>query len=122
VAFKQIPDTHYLLKAAKKHLAIAINNAKQYESTWHSIIWINSNTQTKRRVLEELNHLAFDCYTHFLIAVDYLNEYALLMNEQGKTTAKWWSEVSINLSLAHTSIHRENEREISARQLRLFLN
>jgi hypothetical protein len=76
-----IPSNHSLLEAAKIELRVAVNCAKEYEKAWHSIIWIQSNARTKRRVREQLNHLAFNCYTHFLKPVDYLNQYADLMDK-----------------------------------------
>ncbi|WP_193200702.1 hypothetical protein [Nostoc sp. MG11] len=120
VALDHIPSNHFLLEVARDEITIAVKCAREYELTWHSIIWIRSNTRTKRRIREQLNHLAFDCYTHLLEVVDYLNQYADLMNEQSYRPAKWWDEVSCSLYLAYISINRENKREISARQLRLF--
>jgi hypothetical protein len=120
VALSHIPGNHSLLEAARVELGIAVNCAREYDKTWHSIIWIQSSTRTKSRVREKLNHLAFDCYTHFLEAVNYLNQYADLMDEQGNQPLKWWFEVNCSLNLANTSINRENKREISTRQLRLF--
>lgn len=96
--FEKLPDPwtledeavhHTSNEAARFELGIAVSCAKEYEKTWHSIIWIQSNSRTKTRVREQLNHLAFDCYTHFLKAVDYLNQYADLMDEQGNQPLKW---------------------------------
>ncbi len=119
-ALNHIPSNHSLLEAARFELGIAVSYTKEYEKNWHSIIWIQSNARTKTRVREQLNHLAFDCYTHFLKAVDYLNQYADLMDEQGNQPLKWWFEVNCSLYLAYTSINRENKRKISTRQLCLF--
>jgi len=88
VALSHIPGNHSLLEAARVELEIAVNCAKEYDKTWHSIIWIQSNARTKRRVREKLNYLAFDCYTHFLEGVDYLNQYSDLMDEQGYRPTK----------------------------------
>ncbi|WP_143855691.1 hypothetical protein [Nostoc sp. 'Peltigera membranacea cyanobiont' 232] len=37
-----IPSNHSLLEAARFELGIAVSCAKEYEKTWHSIIWIQS--------------------------------------------------------------------------------
>ncbi len=116
VALNHIPGNHFLLEAAKSELAIAVNCAERYEKTWHSIIWIRSNTRTKIRIRHELNYFAFEFYTHFLKAVDYLNQYANFMNEQGVPVANWWWEMACSLNTASRAIHRENKQEIFSRQ------
>jgi hypothetical protein len=114
-----IPAVHPLLACAKFHLLTASRLGKEYEKTWHSIIWIKSRAATKRRVSEQLNHLAFDCYSHFLDATEYLNEYAQLMNEIRVSEPWWWPTLWAKLEGIDEMFHREHDNEIYWRQLQL---
>ncbi|WP_341530013.1 hypothetical protein WKK05_12300 [Nostoc sp. UHCC 0302] len=40
VVLSHIPGNHSLLEAARVELEVAVNCAKEYDKTWHSIIWI----------------------------------------------------------------------------------
>jgi len=119
-AENQIPSTHQYLISAKEHLTIAIECADNYTKTWHSIYWNGSRASVKRNVRERLHDLAFDCFTHFLTAADYLDKYAGLMDEQGHPLAKWWKEVNISFALVYASMTKENGHQIYCRQLRLM--
>lgn len=119
-ACKEIPPSHEYLVSAKKHLSIAVECADNYTKTWHSIYWNGSRESTKRRVREQLNNLAFDYFTHFMIASKYLDQYAFEMDEQGQPLKKWWGEVNLSLSLAYGAILKEHDHQIYHRQLRLL--
>lgn len=118
-ASDSIPAVHPLLACAKFHLLTASRLSKQHEKTWHSIIWIESKASVKRRVSEQLNHLAFDCYSHFLEATEYLNKYAELMNQIGIPKPWWWTPLYSELVTIDETFHKEHEREIYWRQLSL---
>lgn len=108
-----------LIADARKHLASAVSHAENYHTTWNSIYWNTAKASTKRRVREELNHLAYDAFTEFLDATEYLNQYVETV--QGKIPPPpWWSRMFVSLILAYDGMLREHDDEIASKQLKLF--
>lgn len=114
------------LDLAKNHLSEAVFLMDQYYRTWHSIIWVRSDNQTKRQTSEKLNNLAFDGYQHFCHATENLNKYIDSQIEKemkGETVApppQCWKEMNVSLSVAHDCFQREHKFEIFGKQLTLF--
>ncbi len=114
------------LDLAKQNLSDAICLMDQYYRTWHSIIWVRSDTKTKKRTSEKLNNLAFDAYDHFSKATENLNKYIdrqIEKEQKGEFVAppsQAWSEMNVSLSVAHDCFHREHKSQIFAKQLTLF--
>lgn len=115
-----IPGNHELLINAKQHLTTASKLAEAYDNTWHSIIWIKSKTAVKRRVSNQLNHIAFDAYSHFLKASDCLSQYAELMNKFGVNCPHWWVSLVSQMNGIYDTFHEENGNELYWRQLVLY--
>ncbi|MGI2906164.1 hypothetical protein [Tolypothrix sp. VBCCA 56010] len=122
VALKNIEDNHPLLIAAKEHLELAIVYAKQYHEKQSSIYWQTTKVATKKTLKQKLRTLAFDAYTAFLKATDYLNAYVdeVQTHQPIPPVPQWWDEMLISLTLADDSFHKEHKQEISSKQLSVF--
>ena len=114
------------LETAKDNLSKAISLMDTYYQTWHSIIWIKADRQTKKRVCEQLNNLAFDAYQHFCKATKNLNNYIdnqLEKQERGEDVPPppaWWQNMNSSLYLAQDCFLKEHKSEIYSKQLSLF--
>ncbi len=114
------------LGLSKHHLSEAVKLMDKYYRTWHSIIWVRSDNQTKKRTSEKLNILAFDAYQHFFIAIENLNNYIDSQVEKEKNgefvapPLRAWSEMNLSLSVAHDCFQREHKDQILSKQLTLF--
>ncbi len=119
-------DTDPSLESAKAFLSQAVFLMDEYYRTWHSIIWIKSNRNTKNRVQSQLNHLAFDAYTAFSKVKELLDEYVDSQIEKErkgelvKSPPQWWNDMSTSLTLAESSFQKEYRYSILSKQIRLF--
>lgn len=111
-----------LIDVASEHLGLAVTYAKRYHEKQWSIYWKTAKLSRKRAVQEELRSLAFDTYTEFLKATDYLNSYVeeVQSYQPVPPVPRWWDEMLISLTLAYNSLISEHEQEISSKQLNLF--
>lgn len=64
-----------------------------------------------------MNILAFNSYTHFLKAIDYLNQYA--DTKDNIPCPSWWCEVMVSLAVADNDF--KNSPSINNVQLELEL-
>ncbi|WP_229455942.1 hypothetical protein [Nostoc sp. CHAB 5715] len=122
VALEKIEGNHPFIISAKQHLGLAVAYAKRYHERQWSIYWKTAKSSTKKVLKQELRVLAFDTYTEFLKATDYLNSYVeeVQTYQPVPPVPRWWDEMLISLILAHDSLFREHEQEISSKQLSLF--
>ncbi|GAA6614926.1 hypothetical protein [Scytonema sp. NUACC26] len=115
-----------LLETAKHSLSTAVFLMDEYYRTWHSIIWIKSTQITKKRVQEKLNNLAFDAYTAFLKATQFLDLYVDSQwdkEQRGQSVEPpppWWHEMMESLQVAESCFDNEHRHEILGKQLHLF--
>lgn len=113
VALKQFPDEPELEKA-KKHLQAAVNLSEEYHKICWSIFWKTATVNTKKRIREQCNNLAFETYSQMIDLADLLNKYA---EKQSSPEPKYWRELISHLYLAFEWINKEHLREINSRQL-----
>jgi len=114
------------LSTTKSCLSTAVFLMDEYYRTWHSIIWIKSTQMTKKRVQQQLNILAFDAYTAFLKATEFLDLYVDSQFEKEQRgefvdpPPPWWNEMMVSLQVAESCFHHEHRHEITGKQLHLF--
>lgn len=121
-----LDDDNYHLSSSRNLLSTAVWLMDEYYRTWHSIIWKHSDRMTKKRVREQLKAFAYDAYTAFTQAMDFLNDYVEEQQEKernGSTVTPpplWWHEMLTSLTLAESAFFKEHPHDISSKQLRLF--
>jgi hypothetical protein len=118
VANNKIVVTHELLADIKLHLTVAIALSKAYTEIWRSIYWNDASTQTKKRVNEKLNRLAFDIKTSILDALGAMDKYCDLM--EGEPCPRWFTEMSYDIQEALKVLNKEHKREVDCVQLKLL--
>lgn len=109
---------HELLSLAIIELEASIKLTNKYFSTRNSIYWNTSKTALKASTHSKMNILAFNAYTHFLTAIDYLNQYA--DTREGDTVPKWWLDIMVSLAIADNDFKRSS-KNINQVQLELDL-
>lgn len=112
-----IPLQRENLVSAKENFLEAAKLAKRYNQTWHSIHWATSRAGVKRTVREELNHIAFDCYSYFLLGIEGLNSYADLMDAEKSPVPNWWESILSQVEDVYQHFHKNHKKEINQRQM-----
>ncbi|MCP6763253.1 MAG: hypothetical protein NHB32_31755 [Fischerella sp. CENA71] len=120
-----LEDSEPVLENCREHLSKAVFLMDAYDKTWHSIIWIRSNSATKKRTQQRLDELAFDAFQHFRQATENLNLYVDVLEErhtngQEVLIPQWWDDMLLSLLTADSIFRQENKHQIIGKQLRLF--
>lgn len=121
VGYDKLEIDSSLIAEGKKYLSLALELARLYDALNNSIFWKTARPSVKKRVKQQLNIFAFDCYTNFIAGCDCLNAYVEKINGTA-TPPNWWSSMIVDFTLAYNALLREHKREIASKQLSLWEN
>jgi hypothetical protein len=119
VGYDRLEIDHPLIAEGKKYLSLALKKAQAYHTLKNSIFWKTARPSVKRQVKQELNILAFDCCTNFLVGCDRINAYVEEMSDIAPPPI-WWNDAIVDFTLAYDALTREHESEVASKQLSLW--
>jgi hypothetical protein len=112
-------NNHPLLNDANLELEKAIDLMENHYRVKYSIIWVESKSSTKKRIIGEIDRIAFDAYTAILKTGEMLNGY-IDATDSNPPNLTVWLKIIEYLSKASWSMQKENYPEIYRKQLTLF--